>query len=199
MDNQVISVIIPVFDVAACLDDCLRSVVSQTYDNLEIILVDDASEDGSGALCDSWAERDSRIVVVRHRENRGLSAARNIGLDCASGEFVLFVDSDDVVAETFAETLHRAIVEMHVPCVMCGNSLRGVTGRELEFKPTETPRVVTAHDCFAQALSPDRETIIANARETIRSCHTPADGFRGKSWGQKHLTLTADCLGGQLE
>lgn len=99
-----ISVIIPVYNVAAYLPRCLDSVVGQTYGNLEIILVDDGSTDGGGAICDSYAAEDGRITVI-HQKNQGLSAARNTGLQYAAGEFVGFVDSDDWIEPDFYETL----------------------------------------------------------------------------------------------
>ena len=89
-----ISVIIPVYNVEPYLRKCLDSIVNQTYRDLEILVVDDGSTDGSGAICDSYAEKDERVVVF-HTENRGLSAARNLGLDNAKGEWINFLDSDD--------------------------------------------------------------------------------------------------------
>lgn len=89
-----ISVIIPVYRVGAYLDACVCSVVDQTYKNLEIILVDDGSPDRCSQLCDAWAKKDKRIRVI-HKNNSGLAAARNSGLAAASGEYVLFLDSDD--------------------------------------------------------------------------------------------------------
>ncbi len=89
-----ISVILPVYRVEKYLDRCLRSVTEQTYRNLEIILVDDGSPDNSGAVCDAWAAKDSRIKVI-HKENAGAGAARNTGLDVASGEIISMIDSDD--------------------------------------------------------------------------------------------------------
>ncbi len=103
-----ISVIIPVYKVEAYLDDCLRSVVEQTHQNLEIILVDDGSPDNCPAICDAWASKDSRIRVI-HKENGGLSDARNAGLDMASGDYVAFVDSDDWVKPNFLKTLLSAL------------------------------------------------------------------------------------------
>ena len=89
-----ISVVIPVYKVERYLDRCLASVTGQTYDHLQILLVDDGSPDGSGAICDRWAVRDSRITVL-HQENAGGGAARNAALDRAEGELLAFVDSDD--------------------------------------------------------------------------------------------------------
>lgn len=97
-----LSVIIPVYKVEGTLDRCMASVTGQTFGDLEIILVDDGSPDGCPALCDAWAEKDNRIRVI-HKENGGLSSARNAGLDIATGEWVTFVDSDDwLEPETYA-------------------------------------------------------------------------------------------------
>ena len=92
--KALISVVIPVYKVEAYLDKCISSVVGQTYENLEIILVDDGSPDGSGMICDAWAAKDRRIRVI-HQENAGGGAARNAALDVARGELIAFVDSDD--------------------------------------------------------------------------------------------------------
>jgi len=89
-----ISVIVPVYRVEQYLDKCVSSILSQTYDNLEVILVDDGSPDNSGAICDRWAEADSRVRVI-HQANAGGGAARNTGLDMVQGEFVSMIDSDD--------------------------------------------------------------------------------------------------------
>lgn len=102
--SPLISVIIPVYRVQACLERCVASVVGQTYRNLEIILVDDGSPDGCGAMCDVWAEKDRRIRVI-HKENGGLSDARNAGLSVATGEYIGFVDSDDRLDPRFFEIL----------------------------------------------------------------------------------------------
>ena len=92
-----ISVIVPIYKVEAYLDKCVQSIVDQTYTNLEIILVDDGSPDRCGQMCDAWAAKDSRIRVV-HKENGGLSDARNAGLEIATGTYIAFVDSDDWVS-----------------------------------------------------------------------------------------------------
>ncbi len=99
-----VSVIIPVYNVRDYLDEAVNSAVSQTYRNLEIILVDDGSTDGSGRLCDAWKEKDSRIIVI-HDRNEGLSEARNRGIRIASGEYICFLDSDDYYDTAFVEKL----------------------------------------------------------------------------------------------
>ena len=94
--EPLISVIVPVYNVSAYLDRCVESLVSQTYNNLQILLVDDGSTDDSGKKCDEWVTKDTRIEVI-HKENGGLSDARNCGIDNAKGEYITFVDSDDYV------------------------------------------------------------------------------------------------------
>ena len=107
-ENNIISVIIPVYNVEQYLNRCLESVCNQTYYNLEIILIDDGSTDESGKMCDKWAEKDSRIKVI-HKENGGLSSARNAGLDVANGEYIGFVDSDDWISSSMYEMLYNLI------------------------------------------------------------------------------------------
>ena len=113
-----ISVIVPVYKVEKYLDRCVQSIVDQTYTNLEIILVDDGSPDNSGALCDAWAEKDNRIKVI-HKENGGLSDARNVGIAVAAGECIAFVDSDDWVSPLLYETLYKCIVENDCDLAEC--------------------------------------------------------------------------------
>ena len=105
-----ISVIVPVYKVENYLDQCIRSIAEQTYEHLEIILVDDGSPDNSGAICDAWAEKDSRIKVI-HKENGGGGAARNVGLDLAQGEFVSMIDSDDYLEQHMYEHLLGLMTE----------------------------------------------------------------------------------------
>lgn len=107
---ELISVIVPVYRVEAYLDKCISSIAGQTYTNLEIILVDDGSPDRSGAICDKWATKDSRIRVI-HQANAGGSAARNAALDMANGELIAFVDSDDYLAPDMFEHLHNLLAQ----------------------------------------------------------------------------------------
>ena len=92
--SPLISIIVPVYNVEDYIRPCLDSILAQTYTNFEAILVDDGSKDGSGSVCDEYAEKDSRFIVV-HKENGGVSSARNKGLEIAKGEYIAFVDSDD--------------------------------------------------------------------------------------------------------
>lgn len=103
---ETISVIVPVYKVERYLDRCVESLVHQTYKNLEIILVDDGSPDRCPAMCDAWVEKDNRIKVI-HKQNGGLSDARNAGIDIASGQYIGFVDSDDWVEPDMYRFLHQ--------------------------------------------------------------------------------------------
>ena len=113
-----VSIIVPVFGVEDYLDACVVSLISQTYSNLEIFLVDDGSKDRCPEMCDIWAAKDCRIRVI-HKENGGQGTARNVALDCASGDYVLFVDSDDAIAENTVEKMISATDQGMIDCVLC--------------------------------------------------------------------------------
>ena len=131
-----ISIIIPVFNSAAYLDDCLNSIVSQSYTDFELIIINDGSTDGSGQICDDWGRKDSRVRVI-HQVNQGVSAARNHGIKVAKGEFITFVDSDDwidkdyllklvsvetadlVVSGMVRDFLHKGNTKYYVPLSTC--------------------------------------------------------------------------------
>ena len=108
MTTPLISVIVPVYRVEEYLERCVKSILSQTYKNLEVILVDDGSPDQCPAICDACAEKDARVKVI-HQENKGLSGARNAGINAASGEYLAFVDSDDYVSPHFIEELYQLL------------------------------------------------------------------------------------------
>ena len=99
-----ISIIVPVYKVEKYLDRCVESLVRQTFDDIEIILVDDGSPDKSGKMCDEWEKKDERIRVI-HKKNGGLSEARNYGIEAARGDYVAFIDSDDWIDDDMMEIL----------------------------------------------------------------------------------------------
>lgn len=107
--NDLISIIVPVYKVEKYLDRCINTIINQTYKNIEIILVDDGSPDNCPQICDEYAKRDRRIVVI-HKENGGLSDARNFGLDIAKGEYIYFCDSDDFISENAIEILLKNLL-----------------------------------------------------------------------------------------
>ncbi|MBT8924339.1 hypothetical protein BTI79_04260 [Lactobacillus delbrueckii subsp. bulgaricus] len=112
-----VSVIVPVYKVEDYLNQCVQSILDQTYHNLEIILIDDGSPDNCGQLIDDWAKKDKRIVAL-HQKNGGLSAARNTGLDNCHGEWLAFVDSDDYVAKDYIEKMLKAAMRDHTNLVI---------------------------------------------------------------------------------
>ena len=120
MMQEKISIIVPVYNVEAYLERCVESILKQTYTNLEILLVNDGSTDKSGELCDKLALRDHRIRVI-HKENGGLSDARNRGIDEASSNLIGFIDSDDYIDEDMYETLYRQMVASKADLSMCGH------------------------------------------------------------------------------
>ena len=109
-NNSLISIIIPVYNVEKHLKKCVDSVLVQSYNNIEVILIDDGSTDKSGNICDKLALSDSRIVV-KHKKNGGLSSARNMGIDEAKGEYITFIDSDDVISEDYIEYLYKNLID----------------------------------------------------------------------------------------
>lgn len=126
-----ISIIIPVYNVEKFLNKCIESVINQSYQNLEIVLIDDGSTDNSGKICDHYARRDSRIKVI-HNINRGVSAARNIGLGISRGEFVYFVDADDSIHHRAIEILYEKIEETHTDVAVCDYAYVDKEGKYIE-------------------------------------------------------------------
>lgn len=114
-----VSVVVPIYNVDMYLADCLDSLLSQTYPDLEIILVDDGSTDGSASLCKRYADHDERVRYYR-KENGGLSSARNFGIHEATGDYALYVDSDDLIAPDMIEHLMRALIDNHADVAVCG-------------------------------------------------------------------------------
>lgn len=125
--DKLISVIVPVYNVSEYLPRCLDSIINQTYRNLEIILVDDGSTDNSGQICDEYAKKDNRIIVI-HKENGGVSSARNQGIDKATGEYIGFVDSDDVVEENMYSILIDNAENKNVEISCCQIQTKSVDG-----------------------------------------------------------------------
>lgn len=119
LTSELLSVVVPIYKVEPYLDQCVESIVNQTYSNLEIILVDDGSPDNCPKMCDDWAERDSRIRVI-HKENGGLSDARNAGVAVATGEFLAFVDSDDYLEPEMYEVMLSALCRTGADMISCG-------------------------------------------------------------------------------
>lgn len=119
MAQPLITVVVPVYNVERYLRPCIGSILAQTYENLEILLIDDGSTDGSGAVCDEYQEKDSRIRVI-HKENTGQADTRNLGIDLAAGAFLAFVDSDDLIAGEYIERLYQTAASAKAKMSVCG-------------------------------------------------------------------------------
>lgn len=118
IENIIISVVIPVYNVEAYIEECIKSLMNQTFKQIEMIFIDDGSTDNSGKICDFYAEEDERIKVL-HTTNQGLSAARNKGIECANGKYIAFVDSDDYVSSEWLARLYDAITKKQADIAEC--------------------------------------------------------------------------------
>lgn len=130
---SLISVIVPVYNAGRSLNVCVESIISQTYRNIEIILIDDGSTDEDAKTCDSFAASDNRIKVI-HKQNAGVSAARNTGLSVAAGEYIFFCDSDDYLAENTLELLHDAVVSDAIDMSATGLVFVYSDGKHVDYK-----------------------------------------------------------------
>lgn len=149
--ETLISVIVPVYNIMDCLERCVKSICTQTWENLEILLVDDGSTDGTGALCDQLAKKDGRIRVF-HKENGGSSSARNLGIREAKGEWLGFVDSDDWIEPQMYERLLGA-------ALLSGASIAQASRDEIDEEGTRRPDV----------CAPPKEELTRSAEEFLRT------------------------------
>lgn len=145
---SLISVIVPIYNVEEYMDECIRSILSQTYTNLQVILVDDGSPDSCPQKCDMWAEKDARIQVL-HKKNGGLSSARNAGLKVATGEYISFIDSDDFIEEHMYEKLIEGFSLAGNVAITSVRIMRYINGCVSDFNKQwvfDTPRVIEGKD-----------------------------------------------------
>ena len=138
-EYPLISVIVPVYNTENYLEECISSIVGQTYPNLEILLIDDGSQDHSGKICDDWAKKDARILVI-HKKNTGVSDSRNTGIERAKGAYVGFVDSDDWIQPEMYQALWK-LLEKHA----CGIACCGIQ----RFAEGQMPQSTAAQGCEA--------------------------------------------------
>ena len=130
-NNPLVSIIVPVYNVEQYLDECIQSIINQSYSNFEMILVDDGSTDRSGEICDYYSDIDDRVIAV-HKKNGGQSSARNTGLEIAAGKYIGFVDSDDCVEKNYLETLLDLCISnnMGMSCINYNEIIDGKKDRE---------------------------------------------------------------------
>lgn len=150
MHNPLISIIVPIYEVEVYIRNCIDSILSQTYINLEIILVDDGSPDNCGSICEEYSLKDERIKVI-HKKNGGLSSARNAGLDIAKGEYIGFIDSDDWIEKDMYESLYNAIIEHKADISVCGRYI--VQGERITtISDSEVPQVFTRREALSELV-----------------------------------------------
>lgn len=164
-----ISVIVPVYKVEQYIHECVDSILAQTFSDFELILVDDGSPDNCGAICDEYAAKDCRVRVI-HQENQGVSAARNAALDAAKGEFVAFIDSDDVIDPHYLEILFNAMGD-DIDIVNC-MSKWFEDGNEVICANTEEPYNIEVFD----------------AKEALIGLYNRKRGFTAATWARLYRT-----------
>ena len=142
-----VSIIVPVYQVEKYIRQCVDSILAQTFTDFELILVDDGSKDKSGQICDEYARMDTRVKVI-HKENGGLSDARNTGMDQASGKYFMFVDSDDYLAPTMIECLYKSILNENADIVACNYLYFFENDRKKDFSTNIKSEVLTGKEIF---------------------------------------------------
>ena len=151
MNNQLISIIVPVYNVKKYLEKCIISILNQTYKNLEIILIDDGSTDGSSEICDKLKEKDKRILVI-HKENKGVSTARNEGLKIATGDYIGFVDSDDFLEKDMYSNMINRIENDNTKMVICNAYLEDENGVQTKKFKSDSPNIIDSHELMDRIM-----------------------------------------------
>ena len=150
--NDKISIIIPIYNVKKYINKCIESIINQTYKNLEIILVDDGSTDGSGKICDEFKKEDNRIVVI-HKKNEGVSSARNEGLKIATGDYIGFIDADDFIEEDMYFKLLSKIEKDNTKMVVCNAYLEDENENQVYDFKTNAKDVIDRHELMDRIMN----------------------------------------------
>lgn len=173
--NSLISIIVPVYNAERFLKECIESILNQTYAEIELLLIDDGSSDSSGEICDAYAKTDSRIRV-EHQENKGVSAARNLGIDLSQGEYIIFVDADDVVGpymvERYLSTLENTGADI---CISeCTGKLENISNPGIQF-PTAFSAKEALHNTLALGISNMGPVTKIIRRSALEGLYFPSD------------------------
>ena len=197
--KALVSVIVPVYNVEAYMDRCVSSLCGQSYDKIEIVLVDDGSTDSSGAKCDAWAAKDSRIRVI-HKENGGLSDARNVGIAASSGEYIAFIDGDDYVAPTYCEKLYEALLRNDADMALCNLCYVWEDGT---LRPYMTPchekKVVTRKEGLHALLCESNMTFGIAIVPDALYYYVQREGSIIHRYSRKHFEDLACCIDHNLD
>lgn len=151
MNNPLVSVIVPVYNVQAYLERCVNSLIHQTYKNIEIILVDDGSPDNCPQMCDELKQKDKRILVI-HKKNGGLSSARNVGMKVSNGQYLSFVDSDDYISNEMIEKMMTAIQATNSEMACCGRYVVYDDGKKDKKFVNPNIQTLTANQALREML-----------------------------------------------
>lgn len=162
--EDLITVIVPIYNVEKFLDQCVNSIIHQTYRNLEIILVDDGSPDHCPQICDTWAEKDPRIYVI-HKQNQGLGMARNTGIEHATGKYICFLDSDDYIAHNTIEKAYVTAIRTCSDIVVFGMKRVNDANEVVHYRKPETPQECFCGKEVQEVFLPD---LIDNSHRDVR-------------------------------
>lgn len=163
MKKELISIIVPIYNVEKYLENCINSIINQTYKNIEILLIDDGSTDSSSKICDELSKEDSRIRVF-HKKNGGLSSARNYGLDRMKGEYVTFVDSDDTIEKDYIEYMYNLIQKYNVSLSIIPYNVVVNELKKYSIGSNYKEEKLTTEECLKRMLLEQGFTITACAK-----------------------------------
>ena len=158
--RPLLSVIVPILNSDKYLEECIDSILAQTYQNLEVILVDDGSTDNCPSLCESYAEKDNRVKVI-HQKNAGVSSARNAGLAVATGDYFAFVDSDDICEENMYLEMYEMALKYNVPLVICSGYYFSTTHKDDIAPVSDDIEILNSHEMISNKLwSSNSDTLL---------------------------------------
>ncbi|WP_458457662.1 glycosyltransferase family 2 protein, partial [Pseudobutyrivibrio sp.] len=179
MNQGLVSVVLPIYNVEKYLDRCMESVVNQTYRNIEILMVDDGATDSCPDICEKWAKKDERVKVI-HKKNAGLGMARNTGIENASGEYIVFFDSDDYIELDTIEKCYKKAVEDNAELVLFGHSLISPQGKvkarivpygkKSHYSGLEVQKVVLPNLLMQSSNAPEIKNLWMSAWSCFYSC-----------------------------
>lgn len=161
--NDLITIVVPVYKVEQYLKKCVDSIINQTYKNLEIILVDDGSPDNCGNMCDEYANLDSRVKVI-HKENGGLSSARNAGIEVATGKYISFVDSDDYITNDYIEYMYKILKQNNVKMSTCETKIIYEDKPILRNDTNSSVKILNKRDLFYAILFNQKSDVSAYSK-----------------------------------